>query len=720
MEQLILLSIGILSALMAFAVLFQDPKNNVNRLFFVNSIMLFVWTSVINLFILSQNPAESILIFRVYIISTVLAPLALIALGNNFPIKNKKQPIALYIIVGLFSTILAIWSNVILSSVSLEDFDFYGQNNPAIIDQFIGFSAVFIQIGINISAWFGLLRLKKYKNRLKGSPIYTTITITIFLAVILSTIFNLIAVVFWHRYDLSSTLGNFSVCLLLTAYAIGIWKFSFYDSRSALLKTFSYAGAEIAIITTYYLFREIIGANNPEEVSRFSVAVGVFSTAILVMAFAPIADFLNYLLRKTFDKSKSIDIFLKKLNTTLAQNTDLETLLKKLSYDVSGVISARNVSFYVRYGAEKDKFFLVGKDRSSNLPHKDVQALDGLTKEYDEMFITAASLIGEDREDDYRMFKSHGWSMIVPLRTNVEIVGFMLVGYPKGVRFRHSDLNILQNVYNSVMIAINSAISTYNVRDINNTLEQRIKNATKDLRRANQHLRRADESKDEFISMASHQLRTPLTSIKGYISMILDGDAGSVTKMQKTFLSEAFASSDRMVHIINDFLNVSRLQTGKFVLDKTTGNLESVVKEEIEGLESSANSRGLKVKLTSEGKTPVFEADFDKLRQVVMNMIDNAIYYSKPDQTIKISLTNTEDRIIFKVVDKGIGVPKDEQDGLFGKFYRTSNARRQRPDGTGVGLFLARKVVLDHKGDVIFESEEGQGSIFGFWIPIKK
>jgi signal transduction histidine kinase len=190
--------------------------------------------------------------------------------------------------------------------------------------------------------------------------------------------------------------------------------------------------------------------------------------------------------------------------------------------------------------------------------------------------------------------------------------------------------------------------------------------------------------------------------------------------MQKTFLSEAFASSDRMVHIINDFLNVSRLQTGKFVLDKTTGNLESVVKEEIEGLESSANSRGLKLKLTSEGKTPVFEADFDKLRQVVMNMIDNAIYYSKPDQTIKISLTNTEDRIIFKVVDKGIGVPKDEQDGLFGKFYRTSNARRQRPDGTGVGLFLARKVVLDHKGDVIFESEEGQGSIFGFWIPIKK
>ena len=129
---------------------------------------------------MSQNPAESILIFRVYIISTVLAPLALIALGNNFPIKNKKQPIALYIIVGLFSAILAIWGNVILSSVSLEDFDFYGQNNPAIIDQFIGFSAMFIQIGINISAWFGLLRLKKYKNRLKGSPIYTTITITIF------------------------------------------------------------------------------------------------------------------------------------------------------------------------------------------------------------------------------------------------------------------------------------------------------------------------------------------------------------------------------------------------------------------------------------------------------------------------------------------------------------------------------------------------------------
>lgn len=101
-----------------------------------------------------------------------------------------------------------------------------------------------------------------------------------------------------------------------------------------------------------------------------------------------------------------------------------------------------------------------------------------------------------------------------------------------------------------------------------------------------------------------------------------------------------------------------------------------------------------------------------------MNMIDNAIYYSKPNHPIKISLLNKGDRVEFIVKDSGIGVPKKEQEGLFSKFYRASNARRQRPDGTGVGLFLARKVVLEHGGDVIFESEEGRGSTFGFWLPI--
>ena len=115
---------------------------------------------------------------------------------------------------------------------------------------------------------------------------------------------------------------------------------------------------------------------------------------------------------------------------------------------------------------------------------------------------------------------------------------------------------------------------------------------------------------------------------------------------------------------------------------------------------------------------PHILADGDKIRQVVQNMIDNAIYYSKPATTIDIMLAKAGKNIVFSVKDTGIGVPESEKSGLFSKFFRASNARKKRPDGTGVGLFLARKVVLAHGGDIIFWSKETKGSIFGFRLPI--
>ena len=119
------------------------------------------------------------------------------------------------------------------------------------------------------------------------------------------------------------------------------------------------------------------------------------------------------------------------------------------------------------------------------------------------------------------------------------------------------------------------------IKRLNDTLQRKIDESTKELRLTNRQLQRLDESKNEFISMASHQLRTPLTSIKGYLDMLLEGDLGRVSSTQKAVLREAFFSSERMVRLINDFLNVSRLQTGKFVIDKQKTDIAQIVKEEV-------------------------------------------------------------------------------------------------------------------------------------------
>lgn len=308
----------------------------------------------------------------------------------------------------------------------------------------------------------------------------------------------------------------------------------------------------------------------------------------------------------------------------------------------------------------------------------------------------------------------------MPLHKGDTMIGYLCLGQPRGFGYTNRDLHALKSIADELTIAIQNALSVEEVRKLNGSLEQRVSSATHELRTSNAQLQRLDEAKDEFISMASHQLRTPLTSIKGYLSMLIDGDVGSVTKEQKHMLNEAFVSSERMVRLIGDFLNVSRLQTGKFVIEKHPVDLALLVQREVEGLAQNAAGRGMSFVYKKPKGIPMLNLDENKIQQVVMNFADNAIYYSKEKSKISVSLKKVGEFVEFKVTDTGIGVPKSEQANLFNKFFRATNARRARPDGTGVGLFLAKKVVDDHDGSIIFESKEGKGSTFGFRLPIPR
>jgi len=172
-----------------------------------------------------------------------------------------------------------------------------------------------------------------------------------------------------------------------------------------------------------------------------------------------------------------------------------------------------------------------------------------------------------------------------------------------------------------------------------------------------------------------------------------------------------------MVYMIADLLNVSRLKTGKFVMEFMPTNLADVVEGEIAQLAETATARGLKLTYDKPKDFPVYMLDETKIRQVVMNFTDNAIHYTRSGGKVKVSLTETPTAVQFTVTDTGIGVPRSEQHNMFSKFFRANNARKLRPDGTGLGLFMAKKVVIAQGGSVIFKSSEGKGSTFGFSLP---
>lgn len=287
------------------------------------------------------------------------------------------------------------------------------------------------------------------------------------------------------------------------------------------------------------------------------------------------------------------------------------------------------------------------------------------------------------------------------------VIGTLLIG----MREDHSAANqpLLDRLSEAVGIALDNKL----LQEENHRILQR-------LQRSNDKLRKLDETKDDFISMASHQLRTPLTSVKGYVSMVLDGDGGELTSMQRKLLNQSFVSAQRMVYLISDLLNVSRLRTGKFIIEPSPVNLALVVKDEVSQLVETAKGRGVELTFDKPEHFPTLMLDDTKMRQVIMNFLDNAIYYTQRGGIIDVRLVDKSKTIELTVVDTGIGVPKHEQPHLFTKFYRANNAKRARPDGTGLGLFMAKKVVIAQGGALIFKSIEGKGSTFGFTFAKEK
>jgi signal transduction histidine kinase len=282
------------------------------------------------------------------------------------------------------------------------------------------------------------------------------------------------------------------------------------------------------------------------------------------------------------------------------------------------------------------------------------------------------------------------------------VIGTLMIGL-QNENVQHDSSKLLGRVSEAVSIALD-----------NKLLQEENERILFRLQASNAKLRKLDQTKDDFISMASHQLRTPLTSVKGYVSMVLDGDAGQISALQRKLLTQSFISSQRMTYLIADLLNVSRLRTGKFIIEPISCDLATVVQDEVKQLIETAKGRNLELAYAKPEEFPLFMLDETKLRQVIMNFIDNAIYYTPSGGHIVVELKDKPETIELLVTDDGIGVPRSEQHHLFSKFYRAPNAKRARPDGTGLGLFMAKKVIIAQGGAIIFKSTENKGSTFGF------
>ncbi len=227
-----------------------------------------------------------------------------------------------------------------------------------------------------------------------------------------------------------------------------------------------------------------------------------------------------------------------------------------------------------------------------------------------------------------------------------------------------------------------------------------------------------DRLKTEFISIAAHQLRTPLSAIKWVIKMVLDGDAGKLNKEQRDLLSKGYKSNERVINLVNDLLNVSRIEEGRFGYSFANCNFQDILNVVIENTERVVAKNHLKLTLNKPEKMPIVFLDKDRITLALQNLLDNAVKYTPEYGKIELNVENLGKELKIMVKDNGIGIPERNQAKLFSKFFRAANVIRSETEGTGLGLFITKNIIERHGGRINIASQEGKGTTVSVTIPI--
>ncbi|HUC89874.1 MAG TPA: ATP-binding protein [Patescibacteria group bacterium] len=540
---------------------------------------------------------------------------------------------------------------------------------------------------------------------------------SILVTVIINLATNAFVPIVFDSFALTN-FGPISTLAIVAGLFYSITKHQLFDMRLVIARSMGYLFSILALgilygMVTFMLVGHILFPRN-DVTFKQQVVVASIAAGITIL-FQPIKQFFDHLTRAIFYKDGyDSQEFLNRLNRVLVGSLGLTSLLNNASHDITDCLRLNTCFFVINDPKARNNLMVFGQQKPASLSKNIDHILQEASISRENVIVTGML---EGRRPIKALLTSEDIGAVARLEANQDhgVLGYLILGIKKnGSSFTSQDLKLVDIVGQELVIAIQNNLRFEEIEAFNETLQEKVEDATRQLRRSNEKLRKLDQTKDDFISMASHQLRTPLTSVKGYVSMVLDGDVGPISKIQRKLLTQSFVSSQRMVYLISDLLNVSRLKTGNFILEPARTNLAKVVQEEVSQLVDSAKSRNLELTYHKPEQFPVLMLDETKLRQVIMNFVDNAVYYTPSGGHIVVNLVDKPKTIEFTVTDDGIGVPKQDQHHLFSKFFRARNAKRARPDGTGLGLFMAKKVIVAQGGAVILKSQEGRGSTFGF------
>jgi signal transduction histidine kinase len=705
-DTFVLLGVILINGLFGLTIFLRNIKGRVNVLYAATVLAVFVWSVANYTSNHVTNHNNQLLANRVSFAAGLLLVLMAWLLSSFFPAKSPHYELQLKIAMLASPLLLiAVFTSLVINDVS------YNPSESITNIQTGTLYPVFIISVLTFLSFITYNFLGAYKNSYglaKNQISYSALGVLLAFLWILLTSAVIPAIT--HKWGISK-IGSIGTVFFVGATGYAIVRHHLFDIRfvvrsvtyflllSILAGCYSLLG--FAVIGLFSLNRASDGA---QEIAYAALAV------TLAFIFQPLRRFFQKITDTIFFRiAYDPDTLLGNLGIIMASEIDLGQLTSDV---IAELTTQMKLSKAVIVVLDEDKIFY--ETNQEVIGNKEV-GMDDLKQFGSGVVLRDASA----SEGINKTFDKYDLEVSVDLKSSNELVGYLLLGGKKsGDIFNTTDIKTLNILAHELAIAIHNAKSYTQIQNFNKTLQKRIDEATEQLRDANEHLKELDQLKNEFLSMATHQLNTPLTVVDGYLTLINDGVV-SEPEERRDYLEKTLERVRGMKRMVADFLNVSRIETGKFIIDIKPIDFNKLVSEEVNGLGPSAKDKEVLLQFfPPKHPVPLIEVDEQKTHQAVMNLIDNAIYYT-PKGEVKVYLDSDDENVTFKVVDNGIGVPENQKSKLFQKFYRADNARNERPNGNGVGLFLVKRVVEDQGGKIIFSSTQDKGSTFGFSLPIK-
>lgn len=715
-----LLFIALINFIIGFFVLIKNRKDKINIFFVVLSFASALW--VFNNFMTGVSTSPIFWLRGAYAWGSMVVSSGLVWV---LYLTKSKYATLKTTIIYLLACIFFIFSysgHLIIDQVNNVYIGrFEGSTGPL----FIFYSLFFLILGVTILIKLftsflhsrGVIR-SQFFYILLGSFLYMGISITVSFIL---PLFNYLKLMF---------LDSISSIFFVAAIAYAITRYRFLDVKFIIKRSTVFALIVFLITSLYVLILFILGKIFEDLLGTQSLIItGLISGILIAIGFDPIKNWLQNITDKfLFSKEYNPNILLSEISNISTSTLDLHQILKNFSKKLTdafhaekiGIILINNnrMNFTYNYGFDKKSVEAFLKSKSKfllkyfNNPN-DIYVIPELRLKYEK---------GEYKPKDTSVLDfmdKISVNLIMPLYTKDKIVGIMALGNKKsGDPYSAQDLQVLQIIVKQISIALENASLYDQVIDLNVNLQNKVKIQTAEITEKNVRLQKLLEMKDDFMHIASHQLRTPLTALVGLLEMQETGDFERLKPEKATEMKHnIFLSAMRLRNIVNDLLKAAEAETGLEVEFEQI-DVKELIYEAINTLKPEYDKSGLFIKFKSGNNIPKITGSSRYLREVFMNLIHNAQRYTKLGGA-NISLDKDGDKLIFTITDTGIGVTKEEQRVLFTKFTRGRRAIQFRPDGSGLGLFIIKNIIEAHKGTIELSSEgENKGTTVKVILPI--